>query len=94
MKRTLKQLTSFHKDKKHSFKSLDASLKKFEGQQVGVFVQAGGGIAIAAADKSFVRLVFVPIDGEGNPVQGAESVSLALPCPPYCTKDIVVVTQN
>ena len=90
--------------KEHAFPNFDKSLKK-------LVVPVNGRIALFArttiqqgivgeASNEIVHLVFAPVDATGQQV-GTETVSLALPCPPFCGKgrvggdaQIMVVTQD
>ena len=90
--------------KEHAFPNFDKSLKK-------LVVPVNGRIALFArtttqqgivgeASNEIVHLVFAPVDATGQQV-GTETVSLALPCPPFCGKGrvggdahIMVVTQD
>ena len=92
--------------KKHKFLSLDKSLKALsvpKNGRVALFVSTTMEYGVAGADakgNEIVHLVFAPVDANGEAIVGAETVSLALPCPPYCGKtgggngSIMAVTEG
>jgi hypothetical protein len=91
MKTLLASLTP-NTTRKHKYLSLNNSLKDLpKGKTIALFVNIVG-------ETSF--LVFAPVDADGKPTDMDNTVSLELPCPPYCgtgkggNNQITVVTVD
>ena len=87
MKTTLAKIVTT-KTKKLKYLSLNKSIQELsKNQSLALFVQK-----VPSSGVGITYLVFAPVNNEGVPDLG-NTVSLELPCKPYCNpSDIQVVT--